>query len=54
MKQNESNLRASLLDRLVDQKPGISHEPVPYRLLNIRQIKALDTEINWTSQDRED
>jgi len=28
------------LDRLVDHEPGVSHEPVQYRLLSIGQIKA--------------
>ena len=41
MKQNDPNLQISVLDRLVDHEPGVSHEPVQYRLLGIRQIKAL-------------
>ena len=28
------------MDRLVDHEPGVSHEPVQYRLLSIGQIKA--------------
>lgn len=41
MKQNEPNLQASILDRLVDLEPRVSHEPVRSRLLGIRQIKAM-------------
>ena len=40
MKENGQNLHASVLDRLIDNEPGVSHEPVQYRLLNIGQIKA--------------
>lgn len=40
MKPNQQNLKASLLDRLVDHEPGISHEPVRFRFANISQIKA--------------
>lgn len=28
------------MDRLLDHEPGVSHEPVQYRLLSIGQIKA--------------
>lgn len=41
MAQNDRNMQASLLDRLVDLEPGLSHEPVQYRLLNESQILAL-------------
>jgi type VI secretion system protein ImpF len=34
------NLRASVLDRLVDEDPGVSYEPVQYRLSGTEQIKA--------------
>ena len=34
------NLHASILDRLVDHDPGVSSEPVQHRFLDIRQIKA--------------
>ena len=40
MKQTHQNLRASILDRLIDHEPGISREPVPYCLVSIGQIKA--------------
>ena len=40
MIQNRQNVQASILDRLVDNEPGVSHEPVQYRLLSIREIKA--------------
>jgi type VI secretion system protein ImpF len=39
LKQNQ-NIQASILDRLVDHEPGISHEPVQYRLVSIGAIKA--------------
>jgi type VI secretion system protein ImpF len=41
MNDNQGNIRASLLDRLIDQEPEVSFEPVQYRLLDMRQIKAL-------------
>jgi type VI secretion system protein ImpF len=40
LKENQQTLQASILDRLVDHEPKISHEPVQYRLLSIAQIKA--------------
>lgn len=40
MKQNQQNIQASILDRLIDYEPGVSREPVQHRLLNIEQIKA--------------
>ena len=40
MKENQQSLQASLLDRLLDNDPGVSYEPVQYRLLGIGQIKA--------------
>jgi type VI secretion system protein ImpF len=36
----EQNIQASVLDRLIDDEPGVSYEPVQYRLLNIAQIRA--------------
>jgi type VI secretion system protein ImpF len=33
------NIQASLLDRLIDNDPGASHEPVQYRLSSFRNIK---------------
>ncbi|HVN72004.1 MAG TPA: type VI secretion system baseplate subunit TssE [Desulfomonilia bacterium] len=41
MSDNQGNIRASLLDRLIDQEPEVPYEPVQYRLLDMRQIKAL-------------
>ncbi|MBW2740232.1 MAG: type VI secretion system baseplate subunit TssE [Deltaproteobacteria bacterium] len=40
MKQTHQNLRASILDRLIDHEPDLSREPVPYCLVSIGQIKA--------------
>jgi type VI secretion system protein ImpF len=40
MNENQQNVRASILDRLIDLEPGVSHEPVQQRMLDIRQIKA--------------
>ena len=40
MKQDGQETQASILDRLVDYEPGVSHEPVQYRLLSIGQVKA--------------
>lgn len=40
MNQNQQNLQASILDRLIDLEPGVSHEPVQYRFLTIPQAKA--------------
>ena len=39
MKQNQQNIQASVLDRLIDHEPDVSQESVRYRLLNISQIK---------------
>jgi type VI secretion system protein ImpF len=43
MNQNQRNLQASLLDRLIDEEPGLSIESVQYRLLSFGQIKAAVT-----------
>jgi type VI secretion system protein ImpF len=43
MNQNQKNLQASLLDRLIDEEPGLSMESVQYRLLGFGQIKAAVT-----------
>jgi type VI secretion system protein ImpF len=43
MNQNQRNLQASLLDRLIDEEPGLSIESVQYRLLGFGQIKAAVT-----------
>jgi type VI secretion system protein ImpF len=34
------DVRASLLDRLIDEEPTVSREPVQLRLYNVGQIKA--------------
>lgn len=39
MNQNQ-DIQASVLDRLIDDQPGVSREPVQHRLLSINQIKA--------------
>ncbi len=39
MNQNQ-NIQTSVLDRLIDYEPGVSHEPVQNRLPGINQIKA--------------
>ena len=39
--RHRQNSHATILDRLVDMEPGVSHEPVQRRLLDIRQIKAV-------------
>ena len=39
MNQNQ-DIHASILDRLIDEQPGISREPVRHRVLSINQIKA--------------
>lgn len=39
MGRNEQNIQASVLDRLIDNDPGVSNEPVQYGLLDIRQIR---------------
>ncbi|SPD72830.1 Type VI secretion system lysozyme-related protein [uncultured Desulfobacterium sp.] len=38
--QGRLNSQASILDRLLDDEPNVSREPVQHRLLDIRQIKA--------------
>jgi type VI secretion system protein ImpF len=40
MKPDQQNLKASLLDRLVDNELGISHEPARARFASSEQIKA--------------
>jgi type VI secretion system protein ImpF len=39
--QEKQNSRATILDRLVDMEPRVSHEPVQRLLYDIRQIKAM-------------
>ena len=36
---NEVNLLPSVLDRLLDNEPGVSREPAPSRSQNLRQLK---------------
>lgn len=40
MNERDQNARASLLDRLIDSDPGVSHEPVQFRLQSVREVKA--------------
>lgn len=40
MNQKRQNIQVSILDRLIDLEPGVSHEPVQRRLLNFEQGKA--------------
>ena len=40
MNENQQNIQASILDRLIDLEPGVSREPVQYRLLTIGRAKA--------------
>ena len=39
--QEKQNSRATILDRLVDMEPGVSHEPVQRLLYDIRRVKAM-------------
>jgi type VI secretion system protein ImpF len=39
LRQGQENIQASILDRLIDDEPEVSYEPVQHRLLDIRQIK---------------
>jgi len=39
--REKQNSRATILDRLVDMEPGVSHEPVQRLLYDIRQVKAM-------------
>ncbi len=40
MNQTQQSIRASILDRLIDNEPGVSREPVQYRFVNVDQIKT--------------
>lgn len=40
MNERDQNAQASVLDRLIDSEPGVSHEPVQFRLQDIRAAKA--------------
>jgi len=39
--QDRQNSRGSILDRLLDDEPGVTQEPALNRLFNIRQVKAM-------------
>lgn len=39
MKETQQNLQASLLDRLLDMEPKLSHETVQFRLVKFRQVE---------------
>jgi len=39
MKEKQQNIRAPLLDRLIDNEPGTSYEPVQYRLTTFSKVK---------------
>jgi len=40
MKTNRQHIQASVLDRLIDNEPGVLHEPVQRRTYSVGQIKA--------------
>jgi len=40
MNENQQNLQASILDRLIDLEPGVSREPVQVRFLSLGQAKT--------------
>lgn len=40
MSSHSDVLKPSLLDRLMDDEPGVSHEPVHHRLASLAQIKG--------------
>lgn len=40
MREERLNAQASVLDRLLDDAPGVSHEPVQFRLQEVGQVKA--------------
>ena len=39
--EQRQNSHATILERLVDMEPRVSHEPVQRRLIDIRQVKAV-------------
>ncbi len=43
MDPNQRSLQASVLDRLIDEEPELSMEPVQFRLLGLSQMKAAVT-----------
>lgn len=40
MKESRRNIQASLLDRLIDNEPGNSREPVQYRKTTFKQVRG--------------
>jgi type VI secretion system protein ImpF len=40
VREDDRNAQASVLDRLIDLDPGVSSEPVQFRLQDVRQLKA--------------
>lgn len=40
MRASQGNIRASLLDRLIDQEPEVAFEPVQYLLMDMRDIRV--------------
>jgi len=40
MADNQGNIRASLLDRLIDHEPQVSFEPVQYQLVGMREMRV--------------
>lgn len=40
MKESRQNTQASLLDRLIDNEPGNSREPVQYRKTTFKQVRG--------------
>ncbi|NTV42741.1 MAG: type VI secretion system baseplate subunit TssE [Syntrophobacteraceae bacterium] len=40
MQKNHNSLQASILDRLIDEEPGLSREPVQYRLVSVGQMRG--------------
>ena len=40
MNERDQNAQASVLDRLLDSDPGVSQEPVQFRLQSVREVKA--------------
>jgi type VI secretion system protein ImpF len=43
MNRDHQILQTSILDRLIDEEPGLSHEPAPYRYFSMGQVKAAVT-----------
>jgi type VI secretion system protein ImpF len=43
MDRDHQTLQISLLDRLIDEEPGLSREPAPFRYFTIGQVRAAVT-----------